>query len=134
MISVMDAVISNDSKSRSSTHVIRTRFLETILITSFLFTTILLVIPYQYKNGNPVPTMIFNGIPSSGFHAFVVSLVYAFTGALTALLIHDTAAGSFLARFCELVSILCMTSALSLLVWSLFTLSFPKPCMGLGRM
>ncbi|KAL7218574.1 hypothetical protein ACSBR2_011773 [Camellia fascicularis] len=133
MISDIDAVISNGSKSRSSTQAIRTRFLETILITSFLFATILLVIPYQYKNGNPVPTVIFNGIPISGFHAFVVSLMYAFTGALTALLIHDTAAGSFLARFCELVSILCMTSAVSLLVWSLFTLSFPKPCMGLGR-
>ncbi|GMP53464.1 hypothetical protein CsSME_00018914 [Camellia sinensis var. sinensis] len=47
MISVMDAVISNDSKSRSSTQVIRTRFLETILIISFLFAAILLVIPYQ---------------------------------------------------------------------------------------
>ncbi|KAI8012507.1 hypothetical protein LOK49_LG06G01072 [Camellia lanceoleosa] len=132
MISDIDAVITNGSKSRSSTRVIRTRFLETILITSFLFATILLVIPYQYKNGNPVPTVIFNGIPSSWFHAFVVSLVYAFTGALTALLIHDTAA-AFLARFCELVSILCMTSAVSLLVWSLFILCVPKPCMGLGR-
>ncbi|KAI8012510.1 hypothetical protein LOK49_LG06G01071 [Camellia lanceoleosa] len=130
----MDAVISNDSKSRSSTQVIRTRFLETILVTSFLFATILLVIPYQYKNGNRVPMVIFNGIPSSWFHAFVVSLVYAFTGALTALLIHDTTGGSFLARFCQLVSILCMTSAVSLLVWSLFTQSFPKPFMGLGRM
>ncbi|KAL7218545.1 hypothetical protein ACSBR2_011750 [Camellia fascicularis] len=130
MISVVDAMISNGSKSRSSTQAIRTRFLETILIISFLFATILLVIPYQYENGNPVPTVIFNGIPASGFHAFVVSLVYAFSGALTALLIHDTAAGSFLTRFCEFISILSMTSALSLLVWSLFTFSFPKPCMG----
>ncbi|KAI8012633.1 hypothetical protein LOK49_LG06G01017 [Camellia lanceoleosa] len=130
MISVIDALISNDPKSRSSTQAIRTRFLETILIISFLFATILLVIPYQYENGNPVPTVIFNGIPASGFHAFVVSLVYAFTGALTALLIYDTAASSFLARFCELISILSMTSALFLLVWSLITFSFPKPCMG----
>ncbi|KAL7218579.1 hypothetical protein ACSBR2_011778 [Camellia fascicularis] len=133
MISDINAGISNGSKSRLSTQVIRTSFLEKILITSFLFAEILLVIPYQYKNGNPIPTVTFNGIPSSGFHAFVVSLVYAFTSALTTLLIHDTVADSFLARFCELVSILCMTSALSLLVWSLFTLSFPKPCMGLGR-
>ncbi|GMP53492.1 hypothetical protein CsSME_00018939 [Camellia sinensis var. sinensis] len=44
MISDINAVISNGSKS--STQVIRTSFLEKILITCFLFATILLVIPY----------------------------------------------------------------------------------------
>ncbi|GMP53494.1 hypothetical protein CsSME_00018941 [Camellia sinensis var. sinensis] len=42
MISDINAVISNGSKS--SMQVIRTSFLEKILITSFLFATILLVI------------------------------------------------------------------------------------------
>ncbi|GMP53433.1 hypothetical protein CsSME_00018885 [Camellia sinensis var. sinensis] len=97
VISVIDALVSNGSKWKSSRQAIRTSFLETILITSFLIATLLIIIPYQYKNGNPVPTVIFNGIPSTAFHGFVVSLLYAFTGSLIALLIHDnTSSAHFL--------------------------------------
>ncbi|KAL7218566.1 hypothetical protein ACSBR2_011766 [Camellia fascicularis] len=124
LISVIDALVSNGSKWKSSTQAIRTSFLETILITSFLIATLLIIIPYQYKNGNRVPTVIFNGIPSTAFHGFVVSLLYAFTGSLIALLIHDNTSCSFLAKFCECLAMVSMTSALSLLLWAMFTLIF----------
>ncbi|KAL7249888.1 hypothetical protein ACSBR1_011965 [Camellia fascicularis] len=101
-----------DDSKLSSIPPIRTRVLEFILVASFTITTLLLIIPFEYIDGNPVPTVFFKGLPTT-FQAFVVCLVFSFSGSLSALLIHDT---SFLVKFCEYSSMASMTSALSLLL------------------
>ncbi|KAI8009457.1 hypothetical protein LOK49_LG06G01058 [Camellia lanceoleosa] len=75
----------------------RTRVLEFIFVASFTITTLLLIIPFEYRDGNPVPTAFFKGLPTA-FQDFVVCLVFSFSGSLSALLIRDT---SLLAKFCE---------------------------------
>ncbi|KAL7218548.1 hypothetical protein ACSBR2_011753 [Camellia fascicularis] len=84
-----------DDSKLSSIPPIHTRVLEFILVASFTITTLLLIIPFEYIDGNPVPTVFFKGLPTT-FQAFVVCLVFSFSGSLSALLIHDT---SLLAKF-----------------------------------
>ncbi|KAG5546008.1 hypothetical protein RHGRI_018245 [Rhododendron griersonianum] len=75
--------------------------LESILVTSFTIATILFALPREYKEDetgggggggtkSPVPTVIFNTLPPSTFHLFVLSLIFAFSFSLSALLIHDS--------------------------------------------
>ncbi|GMP53413.1 hypothetical protein CsSME_00018867 [Camellia sinensis var. sinensis] len=105
-----------DDSKLSSISPIHPRVLEFILVASFIITTLLLIIPFEYIDGNPVPTIFFKGLPTT-FQAFVVCLVFSFSGSLSALLIHDT---SLLAKFCEYTSMASMTSALSLLLCTMF--------------
>ncbi|KAL7249877.1 hypothetical protein ACSBR1_011957 [Camellia fascicularis] len=85
-----------DGLKLNSVQPIQTKILESILVASFTITTLLLIIPCEFINGSPVPTLIFAGLPST-FQAFVVCLVFAFAGSLSALLINDS---SFLVMFC----------------------------------
>lgn len=82
--------------------------LESILMISFSIAAILITLPCEYKaeeNGGDidggggtrtslVPTVIFNNLPLSTFHAFVISLLFAFTSSLSALLMHGTDNGT----------------------------------------
>ncbi|KAF7112569.1 hypothetical protein RHSIM_RhsimUnG0216000 [Rhododendron simsii] len=76
---------------------------------SFSMAAILITLPCEYKteeNGGGdsdggggtrtslVPTVIFNYLPLSTFHAFVLSLLFAFTSSLSALLMHGTDNGT----------------------------------------
>ncbi|KAL7186127.1 hypothetical protein ACSBR2_027975 [Camellia fascicularis] len=74
---------------------IKATILESILVISFTIATILIIVPCEYINGSPVPTIIFNGLPST-FHCFLVSVIFSFSFALSSLLIHDC---SLLSRF-----------------------------------
>ncbi|CAL5336206.1 unnamed protein product [Camellia sinensis] len=67
---------------------LQTRVLESILITSFAIVTVFTILPCEYIDGSPIPTLIFRGRPST-FHAFVAFLVFAFSSSLNALLIHN---------------------------------------------
>ncbi|KAG5546000.1 hypothetical protein RHGRI_018237 [Rhododendron griersonianum] len=71
--------------------------LESILVTSFTIAAILFALPREYKGDverggskTLVPTVIFNSLPPSTFHVFLLSLIFAFTFSLSALLIHDS--------------------------------------------
>ncbi|XP_058221388.1 uncharacterized protein LOC131331457 [Rhododendron vialii] len=71
--------------------------LVSILGTSFTIAAILFSLPREYKEDergggtvSPVPTVVFNTLPPSTFHLFVLSLIFAFTFSLSALLIHDS--------------------------------------------
>ncbi|KAL7216616.1 hypothetical protein ACSBR1_028536 [Camellia fascicularis] len=88
--------------------------LESILVISFTIATILIIVPCESIDGSPVPTIIFKGLPSI-FHCFVVSVLFSFTGSLSALLIHDD---SSLVRFCGFTSMVSMISALAILIWA----------------
>ncbi|KAI8011687.1 hypothetical protein LOK49_LG06G01098 [Camellia lanceoleosa] len=95
---------------------LQTRVLESILITSFAIVTVFTILPCEYIDGSPIPTLIFRGRPST-FHAFVAFLVFAFSSSLNALLIHNKSL--ILAKFCQCISIASMISALSLLLWAM---------------
>ncbi|KAL7249886.1 hypothetical protein ACSBR1_011963 [Camellia fascicularis] len=105
-----------DGLKLNSVQQIQTNILESILVASFTIAIVLLILPCEYIDDSPVPTVIFKGLPST-FHAFVVCLIFSFTGSLSALLIHDT---SFLAKFCEYSSMAFMASALSLLFCAMY--------------
>ena len=75
-----------------------------------------MVLPSEQIDGNPVPTIIFKGHPSI-FHAFLVSVSFAFNGAFTALMMESQ---SKIARFCGYYSIASMASAISVLMFAIF--------------
>ncbi|KAF7112711.1 hypothetical protein RHSIM_RhsimUnG0201100 [Rhododendron simsii] len=72
--------------------------LESVLVTSFTIATILFALPREYKEDetggggakSPIPTVIFNTLPPYTFRLFVLSLIFAFSFSLSALLIHDS--------------------------------------------
>ncbi|KAF7115185.1 hypothetical protein RHSIM_RhsimUnG0062800 [Rhododendron simsii] len=77
--------------------VLSRKHLESILVTSFTFAAFLFALPREYKEdgggggtSSPVPTVVFNTLPRSTFHVFVLSLIFAFSFSLSALLIHDS--------------------------------------------
>ncbi|KAL7218568.1 hypothetical protein ACSBR2_011768 [Camellia fascicularis] len=115
------------AKRKNSKQQIETRVSESIVIASFTIVTVLVILPCEYINGSPVPTLIFKGLPFT-FQAFVVSLAFAFAFAasLSALLIHDHN-NSFLTKLtklCQFISIGSITSALSLLLCAIFNFVF----------
>ncbi|KAH7516170.1 hypothetical protein FEM48_Zijuj10G0107100 [Ziziphus jujuba var. spinosa] len=85
--------------------------LESILYVCFSTVTTLLLVPYELINGTPVPTVLFKGLPST-FHAFIISIVLAFSGAFSALLIPNK---PIVARF----SMASMASALLIVMWAM---------------
>ncbi|WP_284120928.1 hypothetical protein, partial [Klebsiella pneumoniae] len=80
--------------------VLSRKHLESILVTSFTLAAFLFALPREYKEdggggggggtSSPVPTVVFNTLPPSTFHYFVLSLIFAFSFSLSALLIHDS--------------------------------------------
>ncbi|GMP53493.1 hypothetical protein CsSME_00018940 [Camellia sinensis var. sinensis] len=100
---------------------LRTRVLESILIASFTIVTVFIILPCEYIDGNPIPTLIFKGCPST-FYAFLVFVVFAFSSSLNALLIHNKPL--ILAKLCQCISIASMISALSLLLWAMINFTF----------
>ncbi|CAL5336173.1 unnamed protein product [Camellia sinensis] len=124
MESIMLKVIAgrDGAKRKNSKQQIETRVLESIVIASFTIVIVLVILPCEYTNGSPVPTLIFKGLPFT-FQAFVVSLAFAFAASLSALLIHDHN-NSFLTKLCQFISIGSITSALSLLLCAIFNFVF----------
>ncbi|XVE91702.1 hypothetical protein REPUB_Repub01dG0033500 [Reevesia pubescens] len=94
---------------------IQTTILESILFISYTIATILILLPQEYVNGNPVPTIVFKGRPAT-FHAFIICIIFAFSGAFCALMIPNN---TKIARLCGCYSIASMASALSLLIWAI---------------
>lgn len=88
---------------------------------SFQTVILILLIPYEQVNGNPVPAIIFKGLPST-FHAFVLSIVMAFTGAFNALMLATNKPK--IAKFCSYYSMACMASAVALFISAVFQTVF----------
>ncbi|CAL5393783.1 unnamed protein product [Camellia sinensis] len=122
MLKVIAGRGGDGAKRKNSKQQIETRVLESIMIASFTIATILVILPCEYINGSPVPTIIFEGLPFT-FQAFVVSLAFAFAASLSALLIHGHN-NSFLTKLCQFISIGSITSALSLLLCAIFNFVF----------
>ncbi|KAJ1412060.1 hypothetical protein SESBI_20700 [Sesbania bispinosa] len=90
--------------------------LEIILGLCFTAINILLQLPYEYIDKNPVPTVIFKGRPTT-FHAFLICIIFAFSGATNALVAYNK---SGFARFCGYYSMVSMASALAILFWAVY--------------
>ncbi|KAE8648779.1 hypothetical protein Csa_009128 [Cucumis sativus] len=72
-------------------------------------------------NGNLVPAIIFKGLPST-FHAFLLSIVMAFSGAFNALMLATNKPK--IAKFCSYYSLGFMVSAVVLFFWAVFQTVF----------
>lgn len=94
--------------------------LKSILIITFTTGMFLNLLPQENIDGNPVPTVIFKGHPSI-FHAFVISVVFAFTGSFCSLMIDKKPKVS---RFFAYLSVISMASVFSTVVFPLFLDSF----------
>lgn len=89
--------------------------LECILGLCFTTINILILVPYDYIDQNPVPAVIFKGRPTT-FHAFLVSIIFAFSGASNAFVASSISSG--FGKLCGYYSMLSMASALAILLWA----------------
>ncbi|KAG6579131.1 hypothetical protein SDJN03_23579, partial [Cucurbita argyrosperma subsp. sororia] len=98
--------------TKLSTFTPPTVILQSILFLSWNSLTILVLFA-----GSAAGNVIFHDLPSSTIDAFVISIFFAFSGALSALLVPQR---HNLATFCALYSLASMASALLLLIWGLY--------------
>lgn len=94
--------------------------LKSILIITFTTGMFLNLLPQENIDGNPVPTVIFKG-HASIFHAFVISVIFAFTGSFCSLMIDKKPKVS---RFFGYLSVISMALVFSTVVFALFLDSF----------
>ena len=88
--------------------------LECVLGLCFKVITILLQLPYEYIDNNPIPTIVFKGRPRT-FHAFITCIIFAFSGATNALVAFNK---SRFSRLCGYYAMASMASALAILLWA----------------
>lgn len=87
-----------------------------VCISSLIIGSILMLIPYESIDGNPVPTIIFKGLPSE-FHAFVMLIIFAFAASYCAILMNTKVK---FARFCRYYSMISMASAFAIFISAMF--------------
>nr|KYP48304.1 hypothetical protein KK1_029996 [Cajanus cajan] len=90
--------------------------LECVLGLCFTVITILLQLPYEYIDNNPVPTVIFKGHPRI-FHAFIICIIFAFSGSTNALVAFNK---STFSKFCGYYAMASMASAMAILLWAVY--------------
>nr|DAD35148.1 TPA_asm: hypothetical protein HUJ06_005788 [Nelumbo nucifera] len=96
-------------------HEVRTRPEELIYALSFMIVISLIQLPYEYIDGNPIPTVIFKGQPTT-FHAFILSLVFSFSGSACAMMLREhypKAAG-----YCRRFGLFAFSLAFSVFLWA----------------
>ncbi|KAF8039174.1 hypothetical protein BT93_B1661 [Corymbia citriodora subsp. variegata] len=94
----------------STTHQnIRITILQCIIWVSFMAATALIQLPCEFVDGNLIPTLFLKGGPSSStFQGFILSLMVAFAGAYSSLMVYDIPR---IASACWYLSVISMTSA-----------------------
>ncbi|KAF8039176.1 hypothetical protein BT93_B1663 [Corymbia citriodora subsp. variegata] len=108
------------SHDRSTTRqTIRITVLQCIIWVSFTAATALVQLPCEFVDGNPIPTLFLKGRPSSStFQGFILSLMAAFAGAYSSLMVHHIPQ---IASACSYLSVISMTSAIAF--FSILTVS-----------
>lgn len=86
--------------------------MEFIVYITFSTCIVLMLLPYSYVDGNPVPVIIFNDLRPFAFHAFVLFIIFAFSGAFNAILAKNKPR---LVRFCRCYSMVSMVLAMTVL-------------------
>ncbi|KAF8039172.1 hypothetical protein BT93_B1659 [Corymbia citriodora subsp. variegata] len=91
----------------------RITILQCIIWVSFTTATALVQLPCEFVDGNPIPTLFLRGGPSSStFQGFILSLMAAFAGAYSSLMVHHIPR---IASACCYLSMISMTSAVAFL-------------------
>ncbi|KAF7132063.1 hypothetical protein RHSIM_Rhsim09G0118800 [Rhododendron simsii] len=91
----------------------RPKFSASILFLTATTAAVLQWIPYDQSGVYRVPKRFFKGHPSV-FHAFLVSVMFAFSGAFSALFLQNK---PNMARVCSSYSSVSAASAVGLLIW-----------------
>ncbi|CAL8994796.1 unnamed protein product [Prunus brigantina] len=94
-----------------------TTILEFILCVCLATATLFIQVPHEYINEAAILTILFKGLPSI-FCAFGFSIILAFSGAFTALMIIRNKPA--IARIFGLCSMASMSSAMALLMWAIY--------------
>ena len=85
--------------------------------------TMFMLVPHEQVDGSLVPTLVFNDRPTA-YHAFLISIMFSFTGALSALLIQHRPR---IERFCRAYAMASMISALAILLYATARWGFGYP-------
>ncbi|THG14763.1 hypothetical protein TEA_006807 [Camellia sinensis var. sinensis] len=96
---------------------IETTISGSILILTAAVAVALRLVPYEYIGRNRVPAIVFKGLPST-FHGFVISIMFAFSGAFSALLVPNNPK---ISRLCRYFSTVSMASAVAFLISATFS-------------
>ncbi|XAR65515.1 hypothetical protein NMG60_11009661 [Bertholletia excelsa] len=96
---------------------------EIIFIVAFFSAFSLLNLPYAKIDGNPVPTVVFKDRPSF-FHAFLLSLNFAFSGAVTTISLRGRHPN--IARYSRRLAVGSAATAIGILAW----LGLPSGAIG----
>ncbi|KAI3423448.1 uncharacterized protein J3R85_010941 [Psidium guajava] len=89
----------------------RITILQCIIWVSFTTATALVHLPWEFVDGNPIPTLFLKGrLSSSTFQGFVLSLMAAFAGAYSSLMVHHIPR---IASACCYLSVISMMSAVA---------------------
>ncbi|KAF7132529.1 hypothetical protein RHSIM_Rhsim09G0118100 [Rhododendron simsii] len=99
----------------STTSITHPKLSVSILCLTAATAAVLQLIPYDQSGPYRVPKRLFKGHPSV-FHAFLVSVMFAFSGALSALFLQSK---PNMARVCSFYSSVSIASAVGLLIWCL---------------
>lgn len=87
---------------------------DVITPAAFISVFALLLLPYKKIDGNPVPTVVFNDLPSY-FHAFVLGLNFAFCGGVMTISLRQLYPK--VAFVCRCVSVLSMLLSTGIFVF-----------------
>ncbi|KAL3731564.1 hypothetical protein ACJRO7_028449 [Eucalyptus globulus] len=86
-----------------------------ILVLSFAAVFLLLPLPFEEVDGNPVPRVVFSKRPAC-FHAYVLALNFAFTGAVMTMSLRERWPKA--AAHCRRLACLAAAAAVGTLAWS----------------
>ncbi|KAF3959047.1 hypothetical protein CMV_016103 [Castanea mollissima] len=86
-----------------------------IIYASCTLGTIFMLLPHEQVDGSPVPILVFKDQPKA-FHAFLISIMFSFTGAFSALLIQRRPR---VERFCRVYAMASMMLAIAILLYAI---------------
>ncbi|GMP93616.1 hypothetical protein CsSME_00043372 [Camellia sinensis var. sinensis] len=94
---------------------------EMIFGVAFVTAFAILQLPYKDIDGNSVPTILFTDKPSF-FHAFLLALNFAFTGAVMTIYLRE--GYPKIAKNCRCFAIVSISAAVGVLVWLVLPAGF----------
>ncbi|KAK9997480.1 hypothetical protein SO802_022166 [Lithocarpus litseifolius] len=86
-----------------------------IIYASCTLGTVFMLLPHEQVDGSPVPILVFKDQPKA-FHAFLISIMFSFTGAFSALLIQRRPR---VERFCRVYAMASMILAIAILLYAI---------------
>ncbi|KAG5532628.1 hypothetical protein RHGRI_027054 [Rhododendron griersonianum] len=101
------------TETKFPTSITHPKFSVSILFLTATTAAVLQLIPYDQSGVYRVPERLFKGHPSV-FHAFLVSVMFAFSGAFSALFLQNK---PNMARVCSSYSSVSVALAVGLLIW-----------------